>query len=136
MWVTGRVFEDVVKRYIIENYTPMAIGRWVGSCDGEETDIDVVANVHNEDGLEVTMVCECKFTKEKADFTELNKLVKRVDVSGCGNNRRLMIVSGSRFTERHIEYATENDIILIGTDKILGATEPDAVWPKARNDGW
>ncbi len=130
----GRAFENVVATYIRDAYNPIRIGKWEGTSDGERTDIDVVADAYNDDGLEITILCECKFKKELASFTELNRLQRRADDARCGPNRRYMIASVSGFTDSLMEYAKENDIMLVDMDKLMGRAEPDPIWPKRDPD--
>lgn len=125
----GRAFEAVVAEYVLRSYGARRIGRWEGRCGGETADIDVVATARTEDGLDVTILCECKFRKGPMDLQALNDLRLRAEAAGCIGNRRLMLASAGGFTSRLAEYAEDSGAMLVGLDKLLGRVPPDPLWP-------
>ncbi len=123
----GKRFELLCRSYLISSYSVKEIGSWWGRVDGEETYIDIVASVYNKDDLLITLLCECKFRKEKTGISLIQELEKKAESARADINRRFAVFSLGGFTEELKEYAEDTGIFLIGTDKLLGIDDPDSI---------
>ena len=123
----GRRFELLCRQYVSSSYQTVAVGSWWGRVDGEDTDIDVVAEVYNSDGLVITLAGECKFRNERAGAGIVYELERKLISARAGPNVMMAVFSIGGFTKELVEYASDHGVLLIGTDKLIGETEPDRI---------
>ena len=115
----GARFERFCETFIGEHYFCRSVGKWWGKANGEDTDIDVVAEV-SQDRISYTVVAECKFTAKPMGFGALNRLRGRIGKRCDGRNLRIMLMSVSGFDDDLRDYAEEQGIILIDLDVLVG----------------
>ena len=121
----GYKFEDLCGQYIDTEYSVKERGRWWGRAGGEDTDIDIVASVYDDD-LRVNMIlAECKFRRQKTGFNALNSLTDRVSKIGNISNEYYMLFSAGGFEEKLEEFSEDHGIMLVDVDKLLGKKPPD-----------
>ncbi len=115
----GFRFEDVCADYIRNRFLCKKIGKWWGWTDGETSDIDIVAEV--ADGREIcAILAECKFRNRKTGITALEELEFRSGFVKGYNNVRLMIFSGSGFTEELMDITeSRSDLELVSLDGLF-----------------
>ncbi len=123
----GKRYELLCRSYLTSAYSVKEIGSWWGSVDGEETDIDVVASIYNKDDFLITLLCECKFRREQTGLPVIHELEKKAEFARADDNRKYAVFSLGGFTEELKEYADDMGILLIGTEKLLGIRDPDAI---------
>ena len=132
----GHNFEIFCRQLLCRSYAVREIGSWWGSCperdrdgypveDGEGRimtgirDIDIAAEVMIDGNL-VNLAVECKFVNKPVGFDALNELDSAISCLGVRKYTRKMMISPSGFTEDLISYASENGILLVDLDMILG----------------
>jgi hypothetical protein len=132
----GKTFEGFCRDYVMTNYPCSEVGSWWGDIpvpddedsvqeeDGRmariQTDIDVVATIH-EANNRIVLFGECKFTKAPVGFKALNDLKLRVHHASPAANARFALFSLSGFTDELIEYAEDDDsLMLFDLDVLLG----------------
>jgi len=120
----GRSFEYVCEEYIRSHYVCKETGRWWGRVNGTDADIDLIATVL-EDGHEVSLFCECKFSKNPVGMGVYNALKERSEHVKGLNNRKYMLFSTAGFDERLHE---RTDCITIDLKELLSPL-------KAKRDG-
>ncbi len=132
----GKRFEIAVKDYIISSYAVREIGKWIGTSDGEDTDIDVVAKVYDDHMIVMNLMCECKFKTKAATCADFENLIIKTDDAHCYENIRYMIASWGGFKENLIELAEDrDDLFLVGADKIMGLVPPDPLIGNGVHEG-
>lgn len=119
----GHRFERFCADYIRENYITLDIGKWWGRIDGEDTDVDVVAKV-TEDDIRYDLYCECKFRGRPATFAayeELRGKVSFINRDRGPPNCRYVIFSASGFSESLLEAGdTDPELILVDLETVTG----------------
>jgi AAA+ ATPase superfamily predicted ATPase len=115
----GFRFEDVCEEYMRRRFLCKGLGKWWGWTDGEVSDIDIVAEV--VDGKErYAVLAECKFRSRRAGASVLEDLEFRSRFVKGYNNVRLMIFSGSGFTDELLEIAeSRDDLELVSLDGLF-----------------
>lgn len=125
----GIRFELVCQDYVKRNYYCTEIGRWWGVSKGEGereiVDIDVTAKVESK-GYAVDLFGECKMRNRLTGFTELNELVRRVELTKTDVRPRYILFSTSGFTDDLKDHADQrNDLVLVDLDMIMGRSAPE-----------
>ena len=80
---TSLVFEDISRQLLID-YCPFPVNK-IGSYWSKDIEIDVVG--YNEESGEY-IFGECKWTKEKMDMRDLQKLISKADQAAWPHNQR------------------------------------------------
>lgn len=115
----GMRFERFCEGFLREHYACRSIGRWWGRIGGEDTDIDIVADI-SEDGILYNVFVECKFTSKAMGFGALDDLTDRLGDRIRGRNARIMLISLNGFEEKLRDYAEEHDVVLLDLDVLVG----------------
>ena len=123
----GHRFEDLCGQYVDTEYNVKERGRWWGRAGGEDTDIDIIALVY-DDNLKVnTILAECKFRRQKTSFSALNGLTDRASKIGGILNEHYMLFSISGFEEKLEDFSEDHGIMLVGVDKLLGRSPSEGL---------
>ena len=119
----GHIFESICTEHIKQTMLCVEIGRWWGRAGGEEREIDIVA-VIDERHHEVSLFCECKFRRRRANLGTLNALRETADHIKTLNNRRYVLFSAFGFDEDLKDYVEQYGqtagIVLIGLGELYG----------------
>ena len=123
----GRRFERMCANYIRNSYITLEIGKWWGRVKGEDTDIDIVADV--SDGRnKCRLYCECKFRRKETtfkDYMELKSVVDELNKNNKFVNERFVMFSASGFSDSLMEAAEDDPrLILVDLDMIIGRKNP------------
>lgn len=123
----GRRFEMMCADYIRSSYITLRIGKWWGRANGEDTDIDIVADV--SDGRnKYRLYCECKFRRKETtmrDYMELRSVADEIGGRGGPVNERYILFSASGFSDSLVEAAEDEPrLILVDLDTLVGRKAP------------
>lgn len=117
----GRRFEILCRDFVRSRYAVKEIGCWWGRFEGTTTDIDVVAEYYDGNGIELTLLGECKFRKGPMGMETLEGLREKGKSAGAGGNVRYILFSLGGFAPELKEYAEDHDVRLVGTEDLLSA---------------
>ena len=115
----GHRFEDVCGQYVDQKYNVKERGRWWGRVNDEDTDIDIVASIYDEDLRVSTLLSECNFRKQPMGFKAFNDLLKRTSVINRLENIRYILFSIGGFDSKLEECAEGREIILVDHIKLF-----------------
>ena len=94
-------------------------------------EIDVVARITRK-GYAVQVLAECKFMRKSVGFPQYNGLWERAGRFMDFGNVRLVLFSVSGFTEELEDFATDENLILIGPDELFGRKDAPSLWRSHR----
>ena len=121
----GQVFEKVCRDYLMRKnakgelpFLFTSIGRWWGTdpASHEQVEIDIIA----DDGRDY-LLCECKWTNEKAERGVIEGLMRKADVFRKKRGRTFFLIfSKSGFTSGAVQAAEEDPrILLLGPEELV-----------------
>ncbi len=116
----GQMFENVCGDWLDSNYMVVERGQWWGRVDETDVDIDIVAKIVDDHRMVHTVLGECKFSKKPVGFGVYNTLVSRSKTARFTENVSFIIFSALGFEDDFIEYAAENDVILVDGKVLVG----------------
>ncbi len=133
----GRLFESYCARFLSENYPITEIGTWYSAVpstmedgtmmrsDGrtatEMIEIDIAATANDgENNMEI--FAECKLRNTPIGLGALKDLESKIANVHGKRNYRVMLISGSGFTDELMEKSDVPGVILIGPDALFGRT--------------
>ncbi|MCL2296460.1 MAG: AAA family ATPase [Methanomassiliicoccaceae archaeon] len=131
----GHRFEELCGQYIDTEYNVKERGRWWGRVGTEDTDIDIVAFVYDDDLRINTILAECKFRRQKTGFSALNSLTACASHIGCIVNEHYILFSASGFEGKLEEFTEDHNVMLVDLDKLLGRSPPDKLDRKSGSFG-
>ena len=136
---TLRLFESYCAGFLLDSYPITDIGTWYSSipvldADGavmrsdgkavtETTDIDIAA-VANDGRNAVELFAECKLRGSPVGVGALEELERKVRNVHGKRNYRIMLISGSGFSDDLKEMSGRPDLMLVDLDVLFGRREP------------
>lgn len=114
----GGRFEDLCRRFVIDNFKCVEIGKWWGLDKEKETrEVDIASKVLI-DGNPVALLGECKFRTGKMYEDALNRLVESSGSIGTDLPKRFILMSISGFGDGLRDEAAEKGVMLVGLEEI------------------
>ncbi len=115
----GGRFEDLCRRFVIENYRCAEIGKWWGLDREKRTrEIDVASKVL-VNGVQVALLGECKFRTGKMYEEVLDVFVSSSEFVRTDLPKKYILFSISGFGEGLRDEAAEKGIVLVGLEEII-----------------
>ncbi len=134
----GRLFESYCANYLSMHYPITEIGTWYSAVpsvdedgaivksDGktvtEMVEIDIAATA-NEGLSNIEIFAECKLRNVPIGLGALKDLESKIANVHGKRNYRVMLISGSGFTDELMERADVPGVILIGPDALFGRAD-------------
>jgi len=131
----GRLFESYCIGFLSEHYPITEIGTWysavpsrdeygnVMKSDGktvtEIVEIDIAATA-NDGKNNIEIFAECKLRNTPVGLGALKDLESKIASVHGKRNYRIMLISGSGFTDELMEMSDVSGVILIGPDAMFG----------------
>lgn len=115
----GGRFEDLCRRFVVDNFKCVEAGKWWGLDDEKTTrEIDVASKILT-DGNPAALLGECKFRTGKMHSETLEKLRNSCSFIGTDLPKRYILFSISGFGEDLKEEAQESGVTLVGLEEIV-----------------
>ncbi|MFW5704887.1 MAG: ATP-binding protein [Nanoarchaeota archaeon] len=103
----GKIFEDVAREYLKENYNVVKCSSW---WTRQDLEIDIVGeDVENN----VFYVCEAKWRNRKQTLKDLEELKEKSKYLELGENVKFVIFSKSGFKDNLLEFAKNNENLIL-----------------------
>ena len=110
-------FRDICEEYLRTHFKCTSIGRWWSK--EEDTNKPTLAAIIDVDGVQQTIVADCKFRSGKIDSGALKAFLNRAEQISDVPEKHLMMFSISGFEDKLIKKARADHVVLIGPDELL-----------------